>query len=122
MDLEGSATAFALHLPLLFFLHTVLLHCKPQFPPTQINLPLLHLLFEPDTWLLQDRFSAVRDISKVVFLMPSPKQDDEIQFSCVRNFAEYDASVTVGTDCKQDATWVEGSSSRRSRNIEVPDC
>jgi len=30
--------------------------------------------------------------------MPSPERDNEITFSCFRDFAGYDPLVTVGTD------------------------
>jgi len=40
----------------------------------------------------------VRNIPKGVFFMPPPRRYDQIIFACVRNFAGYHTSVTLGTN------------------------
>jgi len=53
MVLAGSPTLLLLHLSILSFLCTVLVRRKPHFHTTQINLLLLHLLYEPSIWYPQ---------------------------------------------------------------------
>jgi len=69
----------------------------------------------------ENTFCWVPNILKGVFIIPPPKRYDQIIFSCVRNFARYHTSVTVGTDFQSNRVGMKCSSGRRSFAIECCD-
>jgi len=98
MVLAGSSIVLPLHPPVQSFAHTVLRRHKPQFSQLKQVRHRFSRYVSMALCFFKDPSRWVRNIHNRVFVMPPPKPDDQMIFSCVCNLAGYHVLVTVGTD------------------------